>query len=172
MLTIEQEKWVNHLSDENKIKIIPFDISAEEKFQKIKRKIIDCFGKDIDVRHCGATSFGISGQDEIDVYLPVLPEEFDSFVAQMEKIFGKPRSLYPLERVRFMTNVDEKHVDIFVINKEHESWKNSVKFEKYLRNNAEALEKYRKLKEDGGGLSVREYYRRKIEFINQILMKS
>jgi len=39
MITQEQQKWIDHLSDEKKIIIVPFDPTAEEKFQKVKLKI-------------------------------------------------------------------------------------------------------------------------------------
>jgi len=42
---------------------------------------------------------------------------------------------------------------------------------KYLKENPEALERYRKLKEEAAGVNTGEYYRRKIEFINEILSK-
>lgn len=74
-----------------------------------------------------------------------------------------------MERARFVTNVDEKHIEVFLINQESNGWINSVKFEKYLRGNLEYLEKYKNLKEACSGLSVREYYRKKIKFINDIL---
>ena len=32
MLTSEQQKWVDHLSDTDTISIVPFDQTAEEKF--------------------------------------------------------------------------------------------------------------------------------------------
>jgi hypothetical protein len=58
-----------------------------------------------------------------------------------------------------------------LINQEHESWNSLLRFEGYLRSHAEALDNYRKLKEAGKGLTVREYYRRKLEFINDTLAK-
>ncbi|MCR4275541.1 MAG: GrpB family protein [Candidatus Wolfebacteria bacterium] len=169
MLTLEQEKWIAHLSDENKIIIVPFDPTAEEKFQKVKQRINDSIGREVPVEHRGATSLGISGQDEIDVYIPIPSARFNSLVDPLKNIFGEPKSLYPLERARFVTEENGKHIDVFLINEEHDGWKNAVKFEEYLRSHPEALEKYRQLKEDGNGLSVREYYRRKTEFINEIL---
>lgn len=126
-------------------------------------------GKNIEVMHCGATSLGISGQDEIDVYIPVFPSDFNKLIPKLTRIFNEPRSHYPLERARFVTNIEGKHIDVFLINKENDGWLNSVKFEKCLRKNPKSLERYKKLKEEGNGLSVREYYQRKIEFINEIL---
>ena len=113
----------------------------------------------------------ISGQDEIDMYVPVAEKEFNSYIPFLERLFGKPGSHYPLKRARFKTFVDGKDIDVFLINKESPNWLNSVLFEEYVKSHPEALEEYRKLKEDGDGLSVREYYTRKIIFINEIVSK-
>lgn len=169
MLTNEQEKWIYHLSDADVVTVIPFDLAAEEKFQSVKEKIRKGLGNDVAVEHHGATSLGISGQDEIDVYLPVSQDGFESLVQSLKTIFGEPRSYYPSKRARFVTTEEGKHIDIFPVNEGSDDWKNLVKFENILRNNPTKLEEYRKLKESGNGLSTREYYRRKLEFINEIL---
>lgn len=171
MLTAAQQKWIAHLSDVDKILIIPFDPSAETKFEQVKLKIQNVLGDHIAVEHHGASSLGISGQDEIDTYIPVTPDRFDLMVKSLKSLFGSPKSLYPLERARFVTEQDGKHVDVFLINEEHDGWKNAVAFETYLRGHPDALEKYKILKENGDGLTVREYYKRKIEFINDILLR-
>lgn len=169
MITAEQNKWIEHLSDENKIKIVPFDPTAEDKFQKVKQKIQRSLGKDTIIIHRGASSLGISGQDEIDIYVPVPPTKFNLLIEPLKNLFGEPGSHYPLERARFVTEEAGKHIDVFLINEECDGWVNGVKFENYVRTHPEALEAYRELKEDGDGLSVREYYRRKIEFFNDIV---
>lgn len=172
MLTEDQQKWIDHLSDEDTISIVPFDPSCEEKFQEVKRLIQSKFGEGVEVKHCGATSLGISGQDEIDVYIPVSPEDFDSMLIPLTELFGTPRSHYRMERARFVVEIQEKHIDVFLINKEGDGWNNGLIFEEHLRENSDALDAYRKLKEEGDGVSVREYYRRKIEFINSIVEKA
>jgi len=169
MLTAEQEKWIAHLRDDDKIIIKPYDPTAPKKFELVADKIRSALGAETRVEHCGATGLGISGQDEIDIYIPVLPGDFDSLLTPLKEIFGEPRSLYTLERARFVTIQDGKHVDIFLINEESDGWKNGVRFETYLKTHPEALKAYRELKEEGNGLSTREYYRRKIGFINDIL---
>ena len=169
MLTPEQEKWISHLSKVDKIKIIPFDPACLEKFEKLKEKIIKALGFEIRIEHHGATNLRISGQDEIDVYVPVSPDKFNEYVLLMRGLFGEARSCYPLERARFVTEEDGKHIDIFVINKEHKGWNDCIKFEKCLLSNSKALDRYRVLKESASGQNIQEYYRRKIEFINEIL---
>jgi hypothetical protein len=66
MLTQEQQKWIEHLSDIDQIVIVPFDITAQEKFEKVREIITSNLGESIPFIHGGATSLGISGQDEID----------------------------------------------------------------------------------------------------------
>ncbi|MDO8555195.1 MAG: GrpB family protein [bacterium] len=172
MIREDQKKWVNHLSDDSKIRIAPFDPSSQEKFEKVRSIIQSKLGKTIKIEHRGATSLGISGQDEIDIYIPVSPEIFDSYVIPLTELFGEPKSHYPLERVRFVTSEAGKHIDVFLINKESLGWLECIKFEHYLKNHTGTLEEYKQLKESIDGVSVKEYYRRKIEFINSILEKA
>jgi GrpB-like predicted nucleotidyltransferase (UPF0157 family) len=169
MLTPDQEEWIAHLSDNDHVTIIPFDETAGEKFEAVKQSIQRVLGANICVEHRGATSLGISGQDEIDVYIPVPENRFDSMLPALAVAFGDPRSLYPRERARFVTVESGKHVDIFLINESCKGWLDGVKFENYLRSHPSTLNRYRLLKESGHGLSTRAYYRRKIVFINEIL---
>ena len=169
MLTPDQEKWIAHLSDQDQVVILPFDPSTPQKFEVVKRKIQAVLGRDTRVDHRGATNLGISGQDEIDIYIPIPEERFDGLIDPLSVAFGSPRSHYPHERARFVTYEAGKHVDIFLINADSLGWLNALKFENYLKSHPEALDRYRMLKEAGHGLSTRAYYRRKIEFINDIL---
>ena len=88
MLTPDQEKWINHLSDQIPITILPFDPSAPQKFEAVKRKIQDVLGPETRVEHRGATSLGISGQDEIDVYIPVPEDLFDVQLIPLSAAFS------------------------------------------------------------------------------------
>lgn len=171
MLRKDQKEWINHLSDDSKIKIVPFDPSSQEKFEKVKLLIQSKLGHETQIEHRGATSLGISGQDEIDIYIPVLRGDFNKYLKPLTELFGEPRSHYAFGRARYVTSIDGKHVDVFLINKEGSGWTEGLRFENYLKENPQVLEEYRKLKESGDGFSTREYYRRKIEFINDILEK-
>lgn len=172
MLTPKQEEWVNHLSDTNHVEIFPFDPTSEEKFKKVKEQIQTVLGKSVEILHRGASSLGISGQREIDVYIPILPEKIEEYTLEMEKVFGKPKSIYPSERTKFLEKIDGTIIEIMLTNKYHESWINGETFYSYLKENNGSLNEYRILKENGEGLSNREYYRRKIEFINSVLNKN
>jgi len=172
MLTSEQEVWINHLSDTDCVHIIPYDTKAPEIFERIRKRIRSILSDTYPIEHHGATSLGISGQDEVDIYIPVPPEHFDSVVARLSRELGEPGSVYAGNRARFTLFEERKRIDIFPINREHENWKATLAFERHLRTHADELDRYRDLKESGNGLSVREYYRRKYEFIDTILSTS
>ncbi len=171
MLSLDQEKWVNHLSVTDKIKIIPYNPKTKLVFLKIEKEIQKVL-KNAYVFHRGATSLGISGQGEVDCYIPVDESAFNDYLEKLTGYFGKAGSIYPLRRARFVKYIDGIKIEIFLINKNGDDWINGLRFENYLKNHTEALDKYKKLKEEGSGLSVREYYRRKTEFINDILSKN
>lgn len=171
MITPEQEKWLSHLNDQNQIAISPYDPAVEKKFEYVKTQLTSVLGNEAEIVHKGATSLKISGQGKLDVYVPVFVKNFDETVERVENIYGSPGSLYPFERARFLTAVEGTRVEVFVINKETKGWIDSERFENYLRIHPDTLREYEKLKEDGQGLSTRQYYRGKIVFINDVLTR-
>lgn len=171
MITKDQQKWLRHLSDTDKIVIKPYDPKSSEIFSEVKKKVVGVLGR-VRVLHRGASYFKISGQNEIDIYVPTSPKDFDEYVGKMTKSFGKPGSLYPLIRARFRILGYRKHIDVFIINKEDKGWVDSEIFTKYLKGNKKVLDAYRKLKENGDGLSVREYYKKKIVFVDKTVKKA
>lgn len=172
MITPEQEKWLSHLSTTDAIVILPHDPDAPRKFAQVKNHVESVLGTDVKIVHKGASSLGISGQGELDVYVPVCPEDFNKTFALLEKEFGTPRSHYPLDRACFVLFVENTKVELFVINKNGQGWIDSEIFETYLKTHPASLAEYQKLKEQGNGLSTQEYYRRKTEFINEVLSRA
>lgn len=168
MLTPAQEEWLAHLPNDDFIEIFPYNPSSPRYFEHIKHKILSRLPYS-EVVHKGASSLGISGQGELDIYIPVTPSEFNSYLEPLISLFGQPQSHYPVERARFVDRVENTKAEIFLINKEGDGWIRSEKFEANLKKNPAALKEYRILKEQGKGLSTRAYYRRKIGFINEIL---
>jgi len=171
VITQSQQKWLDHLRLDDSVTIKPYDPRSPEIFEKVKGQVITALG-DVRVEYRGASALKISGQDEIDIYVPVPPESFDETVGKMCESFGSPRSLYPLVRARFPVEGYGKHVDVFVINEKDAGWVDSEIFTNWLISHPETLEEYRELKKRGAGLSTKEYYTRKIEFINDILEKA
>lgn len=168
MLSQKQKKWLNHLDDTNKIDIIPYDPKTKEVFSICKKDLIKALGR-VKISHRGSTALKISGQGEVDLYIPATKKNFNNYLKRLVKHLGEPGSLYPFERARFVKYIDNIKIEIFLINKNNDGWKNSVKFEKYLKQNSDALNEYEKLKNDTKGVSTKKYYTAKTIFINKIL---
>lgn len=168
MLTKEQLDWINHLSSEKKVEIFPYNPETKNVFKIIKAEILS-FLPECKVYHKGSTALGISGQGEIDLYIPVSEHDFNVILSDLVEHFGKASSIYPLSRARFVKYFNNIKIEIFLINQDGDDWKNSEKFEFYLKNNKKYLKEYERLKQEYNGFSVREYYKNKIEFINKIL---
>ena len=104
MLNPNQQNFIDRQSD-NIIKVLPFDLKANEKFEEIKKQIQFILGN-VEVLHRGSTGLEITGQPEIDVYIPVLAEEILELATELEKVWGKPKSVYPDERTKFIRYID------------------------------------------------------------------
>jgi GrpB-like predicted nucleotidyltransferase (UPF0157 family) len=167
MLTPEQQNFIDRRSDNN-IKVIPFDQKSNEKFEEIKKQVQSILGN-LEVLHRGSTGLGIGGQPEIDIYIPVSVQEIPELTAEMEKVWGKPKSIYPDERTKFIRYIGETMIEVILVNKSCKSWIDGEIFFDYLKHNKDAREEYEKLKGIGESLPIREYYRRKFEFMNDIL---
>lgn len=89
----------------------------------------------------------------------------------MEKIFGEVRKIYPT-RARFEVREEGKKIDFALVDANNNDWLNHMKFQNYLKNHSEDLERYRIFKEECNGMTVQEYYRVKTEFINEIIEKA
>jgi len=168
MLTADQKKWLNHLSDTEKISIIPYNPQNKNVFKLIKKDLINLLGN-VQISLRGSTLLGISGQGEIDLYIPVAKKHFNSYLKKLIAYLGKPGSIYELRRVRFVKYLNGIKIEIFLINKNSKDWKYSRKFESFLKYNPKYLLEYEKLKSKCNGFSVRQYYTAKVEFINKIL---
>lgn len=172
MLTPEQEKRLSRFCDTNEIKIYPFDPNCLIRFETILTKIKSILGENAVVELKGSSGLKISGKGELDIYIPVDVNDFDVTVSKIKTLFGDPGSLYPLDRARFATQDKSYEDEIFVVNNQGKSWLTGLKFEGYLKDHPDELERYKKLKEDSAGLSTQAYYRIKEEYINEILSKA
>ncbi len=171
MLSKVQQEWLQHLSDIKPVKVVLYNPKSKDIFISQKAQLKTLLGGEFEIVHMGATALGISGKGDVDIYIPVEEAQFDSTMIKLQTVLGYPGSHYHLERVRWNLVVDNIEVEILLMNKKNETWVKMVAFETYLRTHPEALNSYQKLKEEAEGQSTREYYRRKLIFMNEVLEK-
>lgn len=172
MLTKADIGWLKHLSNSKKVKIVPYNPTVKKVFRRHKKEILSILETEVEILHRGATGMGISGQGEIDLFIPVSLDLFNEIFEKLQKVYGNPKSFYPKQRIRFNHQQSNIEIEVFVVNKDSKQWKRSTVFENYLKTHPETLEEYRKLKESSNGISIKEYYRRKMEFANAIINKA
>jgi len=85
--------------------------------------------------------------------------------------YSAPRARYP-DRARFEVKEEGKKIDLKIVDVAHPNYLGGKRFEQHLKHHPEDLENYRLLKESLAGSTVKEYYRQKIEFINEILRRT
>lgn len=142
MLTDKQKKWLEHLSNSNSTKIIPFNPQVRNDFYKLKKELQEILGKDVDITLKGSSSLGISGKGELDVYIPVPTGKFDNTLQKLINVYGEPGSHYPLERARFNRWVNNSEAEVFLINSDNESWAQLNIFENWLKSHPKDLKQY------------------------------
>jgi GrpB-like predicted nucleotidyltransferase (UPF0157 family) len=169
MLTEQQEGWLNKLSNTTKVKIFPHNPRVMEVFKLQKAELQSILGSDAIVLHKGASAWGISGKGDVDIYVPVAVEQFDDYFERLRPMLGEPGSHYRHERVRWNRQVEEFEVEIFLVNKNAEFYKDSLLFWNHVETHSDVLAQYGKIKEEAEGTSTREYYTRKAIFISRIM---
>lgn len=169
MLSEDQKKWLNHLSDTNKVKIIPYDLRVKVIFQQQKSELENILGNDVEILHKGASAWGISGKGDVDIYIPVSVEVFDEYFERLKQVLGEPGSYYHNERVRWNRHIDNVEIEIFLVNHDAQFYKKNMLFWNYIETHPDVLEAYRKIKEEANNTTTKEYYTRKVIFINKIM---
>src|SRR3990167_6273410 len=101
MLTKQQENWLNHLSDTNKVKIIPYNPRVKEVFKQQRAELQKVLVEDAQILHKGASAWEISGKGDVDIYIPIEVENFDNYFDRLKQMLGEPGSHYHHERVRW-----------------------------------------------------------------------
>lgn len=167
MLTPNQQKYLQTIP-EGKIAVIkPFDPkvreAAQEIIQQIKNKL-----PDLEVFFGGASALGIAGQNDIDLNLLSIPEEYNKYVPILINLFGQPAKTSPtLVQWKFERNGFE--AELYLTNRNSLALKEQIKTFELLRDNPNYKKDYEQIKLSSNGLSFSDYMRKKYEFFNKIL---
>ena len=163
MLTQDEIIYLKKIPQDQKSTIYPFDPKAKETGLLIVSKIRSAL-PDVNVLFMGSTALEIAGQNDIDIYILADSKDFDKYLPELTKIYGKPKNVhktfiewsftqnhYPVEL--YLTEPPDSQIKVFEI----------LKADKHL------LKQYDSLKLTMKGKSQRDYQRKKYEFYNKLL---
>lgn len=165
MLTEGQKNYLMKLSPERAdsiIKIKPFNSSlafiANRIIEKIKKEVSTA-----DPRFMGASALGISGQNDIDIYVICSQDLKEGYVLKLGKIFGEQT------KSKWHWFEEGQEVSVYLSDPEDDKFKEQLEIFKIFKNNQQILKDYENLKTSMNGKTYREYQIAKYEFYNQVL---
>lgn len=169
MLTEEQEKYLQTIPEDAKVKIQPWNPDtakiAEELTQTIKQQIPDG-----EILFMGASALKIAGQNDIDLYALCYSKDFDKYLPHLKRIFGEPTKRGP-QSIKWAMKKGGLDVEFYLTDPSAPSMQEQIKVFELLKSDSELLEEYKQIKESADGIPLREYQRRKYEFYNKILQQ-
>lgn len=169
MLTEDQKRYLKTLPSDKRVKIYPFNKRVSRTAEKIIRRIANVC-PDLKIVHMGASALGISGQNDLDIYVLSEPRDFEKYLPELIKLFGEPKSKHETF-IGWEFVKDGYAVELYLTDPGSTLMKQQIAVFEILNNDRELLSEYKKLKEDMNGKSFREYQRKKYEFFNIILAK-
>lgn len=132
---------------------------AESVVKKIKNKIPEA-----DVKFMGASALGISGQNDIDIYVLCSDKEKDAYTEKLKELFGEKTKE---KKWKFFEGGFE--VSVYINNPEDQKQKEQIEIFEIFKNNPKILKEYEELKLSMNGKTYKEYQTVKYEFYNRVL---
>ncbi|PIP57976.1 hypothetical protein COX03_00110 [Candidatus Woesebacteria bacterium CG22_combo_CG10-13_8_21_14_all_39_10] len=167
MLTKDELDFLNKIPADKKVYIYSFNPKAVKVAEDLIQSINNIY-PDLEVKHLGTSALRISGQNDIDIYAFSDPKDFDRFLPDLTKLFGKP--LHKHETfIEWKFKKDSFDIEFYLTAKDSETMKKQIKVFETLKSNGKLLKEYEKLKESMNRKSFREYQEKKYEFYHRIL---
>lgn len=167
MLTTDEKDYLAKISKNKKVIIQPFNPLATKIAQDIIKKVHQ-ITKNLKVVHMGASSLGISGQKDIDIYAFSQPKDFPKYLPKLINILGQPIR-QQTDHIDWEWEKGGYQVELTLTNPNSEPIKRQIRVFEILKRNKKLLKKYENLKEKFNGKSYKAYQKAKYEFYHQIL---
>lgn len=166
MLNDNQLKFINNIPIDKKVTFQPYNpdikIIADDIINKIKKVLPKA-----NIKFMGASALGISGQNDIDIYILEKPAMYNKYAPLLEKAFGNRVANISLYEWTYIVNNHE--VTIYLDDPAKESTLEQIKVFEILSNHHDLLKEYEDIKKEAAKLGMREYQRQKYEFYNNVL---
>ena len=166
MLTTDEEDFLSKQTDKI-ITVKPFNPSCITVATKIINRIKAVF-PNADVRHLGASSLGLSGQNDIDMYILSDPSDFDKYLSGLIKLFGETKwRKYDSNAWKFIE--DGIEVELYLTDPTSKPMQRQIGVYNALKASKKLQKEYEKLKEKFNGKSWIEMQKAKYTFYHKVL---
>lgn len=168
MLTKDEEVFLSKQTDRI-VTVKSFDQKINVVAETIMREVKKAFPS-ADILFLGASSLGLSGQGDIDMYILSRPEDFESYIPGINKLFGKFKS-HKYDSIAWKFEREGVPVELYVTDPTSKPMKRQIGVHEALKNNPKLQKEYEELKEKFNGKSWIEMQKAKYEFYHKILDK-
>ena len=162
--------FLSHLPPEkaNRIIIInPFTQKIQDTASDIMSQIKE-FLPQLEVKFMGASGLGISGQNDIDLYILSKPEDFSQYQPLLVQVFGEPANTHP-DSIAWKFIQNNFDIELYLTDPTTTMMVRQIKVFETLKSNPQLLAEYAKLKENLNGTTFVEYQKHKYNFYHRIL---
>lgn len=167
MLTTDEIDYLNKIPKDKKVRIYPFNSRVTEIAEEIINSVHRIY-PDLEIKHMGASSLKISGQNDIDIYAFSNPNDFEKYLPGLIKVFGKPLHKHKTF-IEWGFNKVGFDVQFCLTQKDSPTMQKQIKVFEILKNNPKLLKEYEDLKSSMNGKSFKEYQEKKYEFYHKAL---
>jgi len=165
MITELQEKYLAS-RPEKRVFIKPFDIKAKETGLVLVKELQELF-PDLIIHFGGAAAIGIAGQNDVDINILSLPEEYELYLPRLKEEFGEPARITKSIKWEFKRNGFD--VEIYLTDKKSIQVQEQIKVFEILSRDEVLRAEYEKIKLPYGEQDYKQYMRKKYAFFNKIL---
>ena len=165
MLTREQERYLQNLPEAkaNKLMVIkPYNPKTKIIAQRILTMIKDVI-PEADARFMGASALGISGQNDVDIYIMCMDRMKDDYHSKLGTILGKTA------RNEWTWEEEGVEISVYLSDPDDKNFREQIEIFEVFTHNPKALREYELLKESMNGKTYREYQIAKYGFYNRAL---
>lgn len=166
MLTKDEKDFLSKQTDRI-VTVKSFNPACRSVANAVTKKIRSKF-PDADIRHLGASSLGLSGQNDVDLYILSKPEDFGKYLPELIELFGKTVGRkYDSNSWKF--SEDGIEVELYLTDPNSKPMQRQIGVYETLKSSKELRGEYEKLKESFNGKSWKDMQRAKYEFYHRIL---
>jgi GrpB-like predicted nucleotidyltransferase (UPF0157 family) len=165
MIKAEQEKYLATRPDKV-VLVKPFDPKVQEVGKNLTKELVRLL-PNLRIHFGGAAALGLAGQNDIDINILSVPEEYNIHRPILEKMFGVPSRIS--KSIKWEFKRDGFDVELYLTDKNSPVLQEQLKVFEILLQNKNLRDEYEKIKLPCGEQDYKIYMRKKYEFFNRIL---
>lgn len=149
-----------------RIKIEKYDKAINAYGEDLVKQLHTLFPKLV-VHFIGSAAMGIPGQRDIDLLIESQPADFQLYLPELVKMFGKPKK-HKKSFVEWATSQNNCSLDIIMCDAASPILSKPLRVFKLLMSRPELLIEYEQIKLAADNTTVREYKKRRMIFFERI----